>query len=96
MPKRFEDLWLDSADDGASSPIGIDLARPWAEVEDLLTAWSRERGQCIEMGMMLEQARRLILQMLSAETLPKEITRRARDQVSVIETILRAADSGKS
>ena len=84
MRRRLEDEWKASANDGASSPIGIELFRPRIEVEDLLHAWSRERGRCIEMGMALEQVRRFLAHLMNDSNQSPCDRKRARALLTVI------------
>jgi hypothetical protein len=61
----FEDLWVDAANDGASSPVGVSTSTLGAELEQLTEAWFLERTQRIEGLLVLDQARRLITRILS-------------------------------
>lgn len=93
MRRRLEDQWKTSADDGDSSPIGIERYRPNLDVWDLLNAWSRESGKKIELGMVLEQSRRFMLRHLNTQALSPKDLKRFEDLLTVIQETLRAADT---
>ncbi|WP_435021453.1 hypothetical protein TA3x_002382 [Tundrisphaera sp. TA3] len=89
MRNRLEDLWITSADDGATSPIGIELFRPQVDMEDLLRAWALERGHSIEMGMILDQSRRFLGRLMAADGMSREDRKRARALMTLIKDALR-------
>jgi hypothetical protein len=72
----FEDLW-ESGDDGAFSPIGA--TRPQGgEVDALMDAWLKERHVSIESRLYLEQAGRLIREMMDVDKVPPDLRKRAK------------------
>ena len=92
MQNRLEDLW-NSADDGASSPIGPLATRTEADFDDLLDAWYVERRNCIEFEILLDESRRLIRQLLSEADVSPSGRKRARRLIRAIETSLRTSDN---
>jgi hypothetical protein len=60
MTGRFEDFWSSAADDGASSPIDPYATRLGVEIDQLMSAWYRERTAQIECDLLLDQAEGLI------------------------------------
>jgi hypothetical protein len=93
MRNRVEDFWKKAADDGASAPLGVDVVHPRADVEDLMRAWSRERGQCIEFGMLLNQSSRLISRLVVTDCLSQADRKRARALLLAIQYTLRSAEA---
>ena len=91
MKNRLEDLW-NSADDGASSPIGPLAIRTGEEFDDLLDAWYLERQNCIEFEILLDQSRRFIQQLLAETDVSASGRKRARRLIRAIESTLRASD----
>jgi len=91
MRNRLEDLWQKMATDGASTPLGIDVVSPRADVEDLMKAWLRERGQSIEFGMLLKRSRRLIARLAAADCVSAEDRKRAKNLLAAIKYTLRDA-----
>ena len=85
--RRFEDLWADAANDGASSPIGVNSNPFGAELEDLMDAWFDERTQRIEGLLVLEQARRMIVRLMSEAGGSPTSRRRASQLVRAIRKL---------
>ena len=67
---RFDDLWSSASHDGASCPIGYSgnhsssNADAEVEVDQLMDAWFHERTDRIECSLILEQARKLLSELL--------------------------------
>ncbi len=78
MMSRFEDLWRSAADDGASHPLVPVACRNEEELDEILDAWSRERGHSIEYEMLLGQSRKLIARLLRSGVTSTSDRRRAR------------------
>jgi hypothetical protein len=64
--KMIEDLLSMSAGDGDSIDGGIRTAPDPHEMEQILRAWSEERGRSIERLLLLGRIRRLLSRMLAA------------------------------
>ncbi len=95
MTNRFEDLW-NSADDGASSPIGpLDLHTD-ADFDGLLDAWYVERRNCIEFEILLDESRKLIRRLLAEADVSPSSLRSARRLMRAINQTLRAAETGEA
>ena len=86
MKSRLNDLWASAANDGASSPIGIyeKAADTDAEVDMLMDAWLRERSDRIESSLILDQAQRLMIGLLSDGAISP---RRRRQAIRLIRAI---------
>ena len=85
--RRFEDLWAEAADDGASTPVGASGFASGAELEELCDAWLEERTQRIEGLLVLDQARRLIARMLAEGEISARSRKRAIGIVRAIRNI---------
>jgi len=96
MRNRLEDLWQKMANDGASTPLGIDVVGPRTDVEDLMEAWLRERGQCIELGMLLKRSRRLIARLAALDCVSPEDRKRANNLLLAIKYTLSEAGSDEA
>jgi len=84
MRSRIENLWKSAAGDGALTPVGV--ARPESDFDDLMDAWSRERQTSIECRLAMEEAGRLLREILDEARLPAHLRRRVKGLVQVIET----------
>src|ERR1700751_6035014 len=80
MVNRFEDLWK-SAGDGAFSPVGT--IQPDCDTDALMDAWFRERQDSIECRLYLEEAQRLLRQVVMVGKVPPRLRKQAK-------TLLRA------
>jgi hypothetical protein len=69
MMRQFEDLWKTAAGDGALSPMGA--VRPEIESEALMDAWFRERQDNIESQLRLNEASRLLRELMDLELIPE-------------------------
>jgi|ERR1700757_3544365 hypothetical protein len=85
MISRFEDLWESAAGDGALSPVGV--ARPECEFDALMDAWFRERQDCIECRLYLDEAGRLLRMILGEEAVPPRLRRRAKHLLLAIRSV---------
>jgi hypothetical protein len=94
MTNRFEDLW-NSADDGASSPIGPLGFHGEAEFDGLLDAWYVERQHSIEFEILLDQSKKMIRRLLAEGDLSPESQRSARRLIRAITETLRTAESDR-
>ncbi len=67
MKNRFDDLWISAASDGASCPVHAVAAGHDAgeDVDLLMDAWYSERAVRIESSLLLEQALRVIANLLA-------------------------------
>jgi len=91
MTGRFDNLWESAAGDGALSPVGV--ARPECEFDALMDAWFRERQDCIECRLYLDEAGRLLRKVLDEETVPLRLRRRAKHLLLAIRAV-RDAEGG--
>jgi hypothetical protein len=91
MTGRFDNLWESAAGDGALSPVGV--ARPESEFDALMDAWFRERQDCIECRLYLDEAGRLLRKVLDEETVPVRLRRRAKHLLLAIRAV-REAEGG--
>jgi len=85
MTGRFENLWEAAAGDGASSPVGV--ARPECEFDALMDAWFRERQDCIESRLYLDEAWRLLRQIMREDQVPLPLRRRAKHLLLAIRAV---------
>jgi hypothetical protein len=91
MMGRFENLWETAAGDGALTPVGV--ARPECEFDALMDAWFRERQDCIECRLHLDEARRLLRSIVVEDQVPPRLRRRAKHLLSAIRAV-RDAERG--
>ena len=89
MRNRLDDLWQKIADDGASMPLGIDVVSPRDELEGLMKAWFHERGQKLEMELLLRQSRRLIARLAAGDCVSARDRRMAKSLLAAIKCALR-------
>ncbi len=87
---RLEDLW-NSADDGASAPIGTLANRSESDFDELLDAWFLERRNSIEFEMLLDESRRLIERLIAEDEVSTSGRRHARRLLRTIKQTLRGA-----
>lgn len=92
MTNRFEDLW-DSADDGASTPLGPLEIRDRSGTEALLEAWYVERRNSIECELVLGESRRLIARLLAEDELCPRRRKKAARLLRAIDATLRLVNS---
>jgi len=85
MMNRFENLWDSAAGDGALTPIGV--ARPECEFDDLMKAWTRERQDCIEYRLYLDEAGRLLREILAEDQVPQRLRRRVRNLLMAVRAV---------
>jgi len=88
MIDRLENLWKTAAGDGASIPVG--MSRPDCEFDALLDAWFRERQDSIECRLYLDEAGRLLRELLDTETMPAQLRRRGRTLLRAIRACQKA------
>ncbi len=89
MMGRFESIWESAAGDGALSPVG--LARPDSEFDALMDAWFKERQDCIESRLYLDEAGRLLRQIVGKDQVPPRLRRQVRELLRALRDF-RAAD----
>ncbi len=92
IKNRLEDLW-NSADDGASCPIGALANRSEAEFEELLDAWYLERQNSIEFEILLQESRRLIERLLAETDVSESRRKRARRLLRTIKETIRTSQA---
>ena len=92
MMNRLEDLW-NSADDGATTPIGPLETRTEAEFDGLLDAWYLERRNSVECEILLDESRSLLRRLLAEEDLSLSGRKRARRMIRAIDRTLRMVES---
>jgi hypothetical protein len=85
MRSRIESLWDSAAGEGALTPVGV--ARPESEFDALYEAWSRERHAAIECRLSLDEAGRLLRQILADDHVPSRIRRQARRWLQAFRAI---------
>jgi len=85
MFNRFENPWESAAGDGAWSPVGF--ARPESEFDELLSAWLRERQDCIEHRLYLDDAGKLLREILHEACLSHPLRRRVRHFLQAVRDI---------
>ncbi len=95
MTNRFEDLW-NSADDGASSPIGPTHHHDEAEFDGLLDAWSLERQQSIKFEILLDESRKMIRRLLAEADVSPRSRRSARRLIRAVNESLRTAPTDET
>jgi len=84
MKRRFEDLWTEAADDGASCPVGVASPLSSVEADQLLDAWYQERARRIEGALVLDEAHRLIAGLLADHAVTPRRARAARRVIQAI------------
>jgi len=94
MMNRFENLWNSAAGDGALTPVGI--ARPECEFDALMEAWLRERHDSIECRLYLDEAGRLLREILGEDQVPPRLRRRVRKLLQAIRAVREAERSGST
>lgn len=65
MISHFENLLIKTANDGASACVGNAPSRDNSDLDHLLDAWYRERQDRLETGLFLDEARRLLKQIMA-------------------------------
>lgn len=99
---RFDNLWSSAANDGASCPIGVSGDRSSrnadseVEVDQLLDAWFHERTDRIECSLILEQARKLLSDLLADGQVSPRKRREACRMIRAIKKQLRNESGGHS
>ena len=91
MQNRLEELW-NSADDGASTPVGPLPGRTEAEFDELLDAWYVERRNSIEFEILLDESLRLIQRLVNEGDVSASERKRARRLIRAIESTRRPSD----
>lgn len=66
MDSRFERIWDGVPTDGASAAPGLSLYCNQTQ-DELLEAWTRERHECVELGLYLDRAVVLLRRILTEE-----------------------------
>jgi hypothetical protein len=92
LNRRFEDLWVDAANDGASCPVGVSTSMLGAELDQVTEAWFLERTQRIEGLLVLDQARRLLTKLLAEGQVS---TRTRKKASSVCRAIKKLQSEGR-
>lgn len=87
MKRRFEDLWAEAADDGASCPVGVTLPLSSVDADQLLDAWYQERARRIEAALVLKEAHRLIAGLMTDHAINPRREREARRVMQAIRTL---------
>jgi len=87
MIKVIEDLLRISGKDGDSIDGGVQRTPDPTEIDQLLAAWSEERGGRIECLLLLGRVRHLLSRMLSAGRLTDQEDREARSLLRLIGSI---------
>jgi len=92
MSNPFDDLLTSTAEDGASVTHGVLTNRQdeRMEVEELMGAWLEERHECIELGMFVDRARKLLCRMVAEGDLAAETKREARRLIRAMRAVRRA------
>jgi hypothetical protein len=85
MIGHFDELLQTTADDGASSTLGLPRRHPAEELDELLEAWHRERQACVETGLLLDAAQDLLKRMLRARRLTPASRRKVTNLLLAIE-----------
>jgi hypothetical protein len=93
MLSRFDNLWESAAGDGALTPVGV--ARPECEFDALMDAWFRERQDSIECRLYLDEAGRLLREIIGEERVPVRLRRRAKHMLLAIRAS-RESEQGPS
>ena len=95
MKNRLEDLW-NSADDGASTPVGPLINKNSSEFEDLLDAWFIERRNSIEFEILLDKSRDLIRRLVAESDVSPSGRRKALRLIRAIDRSRRIAGPTKA
>jgi len=78
MLSHFDELLVSTANDGASATIGLCPNRNVPEIDDLMDAWFKERQECIEVGLFLDEARHLLKRLVSEDEISTQNRRRVK------------------
>ncbi|MHC5540542.1 hypothetical protein ACYOEI_20165 [Singulisphaera rosea] len=80
----FDDLLLKTASDGASATVDVYPNRNAGDLDQIMDAWYRERQGHIETGLFLDQARQLLLRIISEGEITLANKRRAKRLLSAM------------
>lgn len=93
MIKVIEDLLSISGGDGDSIKGGVPTATDPDEIDQILRAWSEERGRSVECLLLLGRVRRLLSRMLSAGRLAHQDEREVKGLLRLIDSLGRDSPS---
>jgi hypothetical protein len=87
MIRVIEDLLRRSGGDGDFIKVGIPTPPDLTEIDQVLEAWSQERGRSIECLLLLGRVRRLLSRMLAAGCLTDQTEREVKRLLRLIDSI---------
>lgn len=87
MIKVIEDLLSTSGGDGEFIEGGIPTMRDPTETDQILGAWSEERGRSIECLLLLARVQHLLSRMLAAGRLAEQSEREVKSLLRLIDSI---------
>jgi hypothetical protein len=87
MIKAIEDLLSRSGRDGEFIEVGNRTTPDLAEIDQLLAAWSEERGRRLESLLLLGRVRRLLSRIVAAGRVTDQAERQVKSLLRVIDSI---------
>ncbi len=87
MIKVIEEIVSMSGGDGDFIKGGIPTTPDPNEIDQILEAWSEERGRIIECLLLLDRVRRLLSRMLAAGRLTDQREREVKSLLRLIDSI---------
>jgi hypothetical protein len=87
MIKVIEELLRRSGGDGDFIKIGIPTTPDLTGTDQVLEAWSQERGRSIECVLLLDRVHRLLSRILASGRLTDRIEREVKDLLLLINSI---------
>jgi hypothetical protein len=91
MIKAIKDLLSMSGGDGDFIKGGMPTTTDLDEIDQILEAWSEERGRSIECLLLLGRVRRLLSRILAAGRLTDQSEREVKSLLRLIDSIGRDA-----
>ncbi len=87
MIEMIENILSTSGGDGDFIKGGIPTTSDPTEIEQILEAWSEERGRIIECLLLINRVRRLLSRMLAAGRLTDQREREVKSLLRLIDSI---------
>jgi hypothetical protein len=95
MLSQFNYLLVTTASDGASASTDVYTQGNAADIDLLMDAWFQERQQRIEIGFILDEAKRLLARIVEDGNVTPASQRKARRLLRVIKEAKKAQEHGE-
>jgi hypothetical protein len=95
MLSHFNELLVTTASDGASAATDVCTKSNAADLNLLMDAWYQERQDRIEVGLLLDEAKRLLFQIVRDGEVTPSRQRKARRLLQVIKKAKKAQRQGE-